>query len=544
VVSKRKKSFFTHHILGAGGGSKMIEPKTFIRLQNRNPNRPELLYATLCTPQRKDKIKINNEKWLGRVIDLDKRVFYKKDIGYYILTKENTSISLLNDELTFYQNLDKDINVKTGFKKLEKSEKNKHIVDFGATYVLYKYIEDNNLDTFLNFKSPQEKHTINSLILYRIIEKNGYSFAKEWWDNNYIKYILPYAKLQSQRISELLTRMGSESYFRSFFSNYFNYIKSFNLKNNILIDSTGLPDSIKCHYTAINNHNGIISNEIRLISVIDKISGFPIYFRYVPGNIVDVSTLKRTIFELQEYGLNIDRLVLDAGYYSVDNIRELYDSNITFMARMAPRYSIYNLLIKKHAPNIINRANYVLYGERSLYIKKDQINICNGEIPVFAYICYDEEKKHIEYKDYMNKFRPNDITDEIFELDIQKMGIFIIITTIELSIHEVLPRYYTRQSVEQFFDYIKNYIDLLPLRTHSEESFSGHLLLSFMATVIYYSIDKKLKEKGISLINGMNSLKLLHARVYNNKLLPSPPTKRVNDILKALKINLPDKIEI
>ena len=45
-----------------------------MRLQNRNPKRPELTYATLCTHQRLDGRKINNEQWLGRVIDQGKNI--------------------------------------------------------------------------------------------------------------------------------------------------------------------------------------------------------------------------------------------------------------------------------------------------------------------------------------------------------------------------------------------------------------------------------------------------------------------------------------
>jgi hypothetical protein len=40
-----------------------------------------------------------------------------------------------------------------------------------------------------------------------------------------------------------------------------------------------------------------------------------------------------------------------------------------------------------------------------------------------------------------------------------------------------------RQQIEQVFDIGKNYADMLPLRVHSEETFRGHLLLTFIATV-------------------------------------------------------------
>lgn len=523
---------------------KMPEAKTFIRLQNRNPKRPELTYATLCTPQRVDGRKINNEQWLGRVIDQENNIFFNKKDGYYQLKNNNIIESLSDTEFLRYKKLDIAANTKKGFVKKDKLEKNNLLINLGATFTIYEFIKANNFENLINYNSPQEHDSILSLILYRIVEENGYNFAKEWWDNNYLKYKLPYAKLQSQRISELLAKIGSESFFRKFFRNYFTFLESLNTKNNILIDSTGLPNAIKCPYTAINNHNGVISNEIRLITVYDKESGYPIYYRYVPGNIVDVSTLKSILFELQEYGINIDRIILDAGYFSEDNLLELYKLKIPFMTRMVPRYTIYDLLIKKFHKNIINPDNYVEYGNRQVYIIKEPIKLFNEQIPVFAYICYDDDKRNSEMKDYMYKYKADKISKEKFFEDISKFGIFIMTSTLDLDKSELLPCYYSRDSVEKFFDYLKNDIDLLPLRTHSDKTFSGHLMLCFIASIIYYAIDKQLNLKKLSFSRSLKSLKLFHGRVYKDQILPSVATKQVNNVLKALKINLPDRISI
>ena len=63
--------------------------------------------------------------------------------------------------------------------------------------------------------------------------------------------------------------------------------------------------------------------------VVDRISGEPLYFRYVAGNIVDVSTPKTTMAELSHLSINANYALLDAGYCSEDNIRALYNANIS-----------------------------------------------------------------------------------------------------------------------------------------------------------------------------------------------------------------------
>jgi hypothetical protein len=540
-VSKLVIEASTHHHR-TGGLSKMTEIKSFIRYQNRNKNRPDLIYGTLCTPKRENNKKINNEKWLGRVIDKEKQIYYTRELGYYNFSSDFCVQKLSSDVYKYYADADNLKNTKKGLAIKRKLEDNRQIVDFGSTFIIYEHIKKNNLELLFNFNSIQERDTFLSLIAYCIVESGGYSYANEWWENNYLKFMYPYADLRSHHISELLVKVGKEPFFRNFFENYLNYINKNETKNNILIDSTGLPKAIICPYAAINNHDSMFSNEIRLISVIDKGTGLPIYYRYVPGNVIDVNTLQNILFELKEYDINIDWLILDAGYYSEEILTELYDNNIPFMTKMVPSYKLYGLLVKKYAPNIINSDNLVLYGDRNLFIIKDSVTLFKNQISAFAYICCDEDAKHNEFRDYMNKYDPKKVTDEQFAEDLLYQGIFIIITTIDLSIKDVIPCYYARQSVEQFFDFLKNDIDLLPLRIYNEQTFSGHLMISFIATIIYFAIDKELKKKGIAFSSALKSLKFLHGRIYKDKILPSIPTKKSNDIFKALKIKLNNQI--
>jgi transposase len=56
-------------------------------------------------------------------------------------------------------------------------------------------------------------------------------------------------------------------------------------------------------------------------------------------------------------------------------------------------------------------------------------------------------------------------------LDMNKNDVFILTSTIDVQNNEILPCYYTRQTVEQIFDYLKNEADILPIRVHSEHAF-------------------------------------------------------------------------
>jgi transposase len=358
-----------------------------------------------------------------------------------------------------------------------------------------------------------------------------------------MRYLFPQAQIESQRISEFLVEIGKEVNFRLFFENYLDFLRTINPKFNIMVDSTGLANSIKIPLTAINNHNGVISNEIRLIVIADKISGLPIYYRYVPGNIVDVSTLSMIISEMKEYNIDINKAIMDAGYYSEDNIINLYDNKIPFMTRMVERTEKYELILKKFIPDIMNKENFIKYGDRNLFIKKAEINFFKQDIPLNCYICLDIQKQGIDKNNYFKYFNTNKSNEQL-QLDELTHGVFILISSIDLEPSEVLPCYYDRQIIEQIIDYMKNYIDIIPLRIHNEEILAGHLLISFMASIVYLSIDKEVKKRGYSLYSAIRSLHRLHCRVYQNKLIPDVSTKAVNDIFKILKIKLPTRILI
>ena len=522
----------------------MSTAKPFIRVETRDKNKSDIRYAAYCTPEWVNNRKTNNEVWLGRIIDQDNGIFYNRKNGYYKFTIEDQFADLTEQEISYYQQIDT-----TPTKKLAREHKisageARQVIDFGHSFVINEFIKQNNIMSLFNFSCPRERDSLLSIIIYRIINSGGYLYAKDWWDTDYCHYIYNYAKLQSQRISEILINIGSETFFRSFFLNYITFLNNMSDTKAIVIDSTGLPNDIKCPLTAINNHNGIISNEIRLITAMDKITGLPIFYRYVPGNIVDVSTLKSFLTELEEYNVNIDRLVLDVGYFSKENITELIALDINFMTRMPQNIELFSLLVKKYAPNIQNLSNIVKYRSRTLFIKQAQIDAFGSKDKLFAYICFDDEKYNKDNYNYMKKLDIEKVTEEQFIIDRLSNGIFIILSSIKLPNEQILPCYYSRQSVEQFFDSIKNDSDLLPLRSHSEKTFSGHVMISFIATIIFLLIDKQLKSKKLSFKSGIYYLRSLHADVYKSKIIPKIPTKHVNDILKALKIKLPTSIMI
>jgi hypothetical protein len=135
--------------------------------------------------------------------------------------------------------------------------------------------------------------------------------------------LFPKARLANQRVSEFLAAVGREDVQRRCFREYYRLLYGNQGAAGMLMDSSGLSSASRMSVTQISNHNGDISLEARLIYVIDRKTGMPIYFRYCARNIVDGTTLCATLAELRQYRIAVDYAIVGAGYCSEDNIKEL-----------------------------------------------------------------------------------------------------------------------------------------------------------------------------------------------------------------------------
>ena len=241
----------------------------------------------------------------------------------------------------------------------------------------------------------------------------------------------------------------------------------------ILIDSTGLPNSIHFSLTAISNHNGDINNEVRLIYVVQQTTGLPIYVRCVPGNIIDINTLKRTILELKQMGVDTNFAITDAGYLSEENVNTFYEKQVSFLARLQPNRRLFKSIVKEHLADTKENGVLVKQNNRLVRIKKVSCQLNekigkNGKViepghSAYAYLCIDLQRSALEQLSLIEKVAEGSLSTESYESKIEKAGIFMLVSKRSIAPSKVLEIYYTRQEIEQVFDLGKNYASMLLL---------------------------------------------------------------------------------
>lgn len=456
---------------------------------------------------------------LGRVIDLEKHIFQNRKNGVY------------------------EYNPATGeIKKMEKVQKKPlsfRCIDFGDTFFLSEVMKSLDIDEAIDSLEGIDHESLKALVLFYLECQAPNTSAEDWYEGNYVSILYPNAKMDDQRISELLKSIGTEEVKSAFLKSYYSK-ESFKDGTKVIIDSTGIINNVHCQFTTICNHNGKVSTCLRLITVIREDDSKPVYFRMIPGAALDSATLKKTIIELGKYDIKVSLALLDAGYCTLQNLKRLISMDIDFITRLDAKMKVYKELKKKYFVTLEAKENFIRYGERFFYMKVVE-NVEVGNQKLYAYVCIDCTSK--AYDLIRMGERKNVPENKKAYDEMQSDGFFILVSRTRHAKEDILPKYYLRQKIEQSYDLVKNETNIQPIRNHSAETISGHLLVSFICQIISQEIQNCFKDDNISQERLLLALRNQKAEAYPSEVLPLE-TKRIATLAyNKMKITCPETIK-
>lgn len=134
--------------------------------------------------------------------------------------------------------------------------------------------------------------------------------------------------------------------------NFLKIIFPCSQKKKIIIDTTAMPNQIHFPFNAWDIRIAKLTNRFKLLLfVIDSGSSLLLYFRYLPENVVDVS-LNVTIEELRKFCVKSSFALIDAGFFSEDNITRLFAERIDFLTRLPSNRTLYSELVELEMPDM------------------------------------------------------------------------------------------------------------------------------------------------------------------------------------------------
>ncbi len=262
---------------------------------------------------------------------------------------------------------------------------------FGSFFLLKNLSDQINLTKVLKKVFPYDYKKYLSVVFYKVIQADPYYLYTLWEEET---YTFSNIGLDSQRISEMLLDIGkNEKQIEVFFSNWINEQDN---KYSVMFDISSISSYFKNNELVERGYNRDKENlgqtNLGIISRRGKNSiQLPLAYRIYPGSISDVVTLKNIIKLIKYYKLNVNYFVMDRGFYSKENIREMNNKELKFLLPLVFTTRKAKQLVYDFDEEISKPICSFLYNENVYSHVRTKVEI-NGVICV-AHIFLDKERR-------------------------------------------------------------------------------------------------------------------------------------------------------
>jgi len=431
-----------------------------------------------------------------------------------------------------------------------------------------------NLNKLIDKCFGDDSALIMSLVFFLVHKGIALSRAESWSQT----VLHPFAdRIDSRRISELLRRICEDDRLR-FLSLWMADSQG---DNCLFYDITSISSYAQSNeYTRRGyNRDGESLEQINLAMLFGCGNGLPTFYRRMPGNITDVSTLKTTLKSLDYLETGSMHLVLDRGFYSISNIDELYRLRHKFTVAVPAGRKWVEQLIDKHCESIALPQNYLVIKEDEALYAVTELLKWGDKHRCYAHIYYNAEHSAADFDAFTRKllalkeeleseklveaheamyekyFIVKETPKRGFQVEFNNeaiqthrkkySGFFCIITNQTKSPEETLKNYREKDAVENSFDDLKNSLDMKRLRVHNSSAMDSRLFLQFLALIYVSEIRKVIRNnkklKNLTVRDVMEQMETLtrikYSKHYGQVYTETTPLQR--DIMQAFDIILP-----
>ena len=296
------------------------------------------------------------------------------------------------------------------------------------------------------------------------------------------------------------------------------------------------------HYYHSNGEN----REINFVMAVTRDSGIPVHHRIMPGNIVSVSTIGNLVKELKDFGILSVMIVMDRGFYSESNLKELADHSI--IGSIPGTLSLYTDLVRRSS-GIENSRNYMQYGDETIFHKSFRIEDRRyivyysakrkaGKIESFFSRLSETEnslrnmmtvkfssrndmiRSVTESVKGMGRYISLEFSDSAFTYSLKhrtiqshtsRMGFSVLFTNTMISEEDILRMYRGKDVVEKAFMRSKSVME--PLYAHTERGTRARVFLSILGYAIIAMIASRC---GLTYNKVVETMKGIKEVVYTN----------------------------
>ena len=356
--------------------------------------------------------------------------------------------------------------------------------------------------------------------------------------------------MASQRAGECLADLGGEDAKRRLVGKYLALVgrrreaAAGGRADGIPVDPAGPPDSCRPPVTAAGNHNGQAGEEVRLTCVARSDTGLPLFFRHVAGNVIDVSTVTRTIAGPGAMGVDTGLAVPGAGYHANASADALMGARVPILARTGPNPGAHGEVVAGHLDGLEARENAVTRDGRLACARCVPVGIgSRGGRRGYAYLCLDSAMRREPGRDAARRAAEGGLSGAEAHGPVASRGVFVLAGTRRMTKRRP-PPCHARGRVEKVFEIAGQGGKALPVCVRSEETLGGHLLMCLVATAATRMMSDVLASRGTSsAVGSMPGIpRERHATGYDGRLVTTEPVRKTSEARGAFGIRCPNTI--
>ena len=393
------------------------------------------------------------------------------------------------------------------------------ITDYGNSMILHNMMKE--LKPLLEENFPEHWQELYAMSIVRVNGHTPLKRIKDCWEDLYnLEGLKP--NLNPSNLSKVLREVGLDRFGQN---EIFSYLKT--------LDTQLVYDLSTCFSRSMNilqaekgyNKDHIQVPQVNFTLLCGLDSEMPTMIRSVPGSVRDISTLYKTIEELD---ISDKVLLLDRGFFSEDILNFLEGKHVKYVLPTKRNSHYYDTRIHLNE-EFIYHDRLIKCGKRKL-----------GER--FLYLFEDQDLKLEEQKTIFRKKEEGKIDDEEHSLKQNRAGKFLIISNYDIGKKEMYELYKKRDHVEKLFDVYKTTLNADKLYLHDDESVYGHVFVAFLSLYLYCKLLKAIKKADINDKFSPTDILVKYRKVkmieFNEVEVITEVPKKVRELDKVLQFNI------
>lgn len=407
----------------------------------------------------------------------------------------------------------------------------------GVTHLLNEIGRVTGIEADLKASFPDGYKKLLSLAYYLVSESDSPLYRFPRWAHDHWH---PFGEnIPSQRVSELLggiTESGKLAFFK-------RQTRRRREREYLAYDTTSVSSMSEC-IKAVKygkNKDDEPLPQVNLALVFGEESGMPVYYRVLPGNIQDVSTVKKLLKDVGFLEIKKLKLVMDRGFYSAKNINSLYKGHHKFLMAVRTGVNFVSGILEKARGPIKSFGNYDeehdVYSQHSMEewpyseTDKDGKAVKKGSRRIYVHVYYNGTRAEDEKTRFIKSLRMAETAmlaggcdderclalaskyfnvkntpargpqisyreDEI-ERHIGKLGYFVLLSNDINDSSAAIETYRRKDMVEKAFENLKERLEMCRTTVHSDEVLAGKFFLQFLALMYVSYIHKCMKKNNL-----------------------------------------------